>query len=1198
MTTLYDLHIAIRQARGGSHPVRLRLERREPYPPHPVRSGNELVLSDRSETVGQTETELPGKLLAVARLPAELADLAVLGDPQRRQLLSALWMREFLVSPMEAVAHALFQGPSAALLEEMQRAIAGSGNSYPWWAPLAVGRVSLEVGDATLWRAPWELLLAGPAWPGELERSCVVVRRERERAGTRTAPLTLPLTVSIYPAAAELRGQQGWGDGLFAGTVGDYARTARDMHGLLWEESVVLPTSGAVHHIAFSSDEGPGETAAVAVPDRDGRPVPVGGHRTPSGVERLATELQQCAAGYEGRWPPRLLVLHNLAGQGTAGFRAALDAELIRRGLDAGADAVWVVHCGTADPACGDLFPMFYRKVLHNWPLDQALLAALAQARSQGHEPLGWAFGARSGGELSLLLSEAVVTPTRRAGQRLEVLKNCPKCGHEGVPGGAFCPRCGAQMPGSVSKAPELVEVGGEIYGVEVGTVGPSRGRLGVPMQRSERAAADLRAQLAEATDTQESALEEQAKRVSEARFDEEEHSLAMVLEAHKQVQDAAEAATASQEAHHKLAALPAATVEAGTVRLTHLSLSAGSDGQGPKIVADEPLVTQRPYTLHVQIAPHVAEALVAEAFPDAALTRVFQRQPQVVLDVMVFSPPSDFDIAQPGGTIKLPRYGPSTELQTVVIPQGAGQRRLRVCLYYQNTMLQSLWMEATVVQPGEHATAASFSATVDYVASADLALLDELPRPAVNLFTNETPQGEHWLGVFGKGDLSGFRLRSGDMYTLADFPASSKALRAKLREVEGEGAYSYAAGAELDSQGHLCLDQYARPEREKSLCDLARLGRDLFFEMFIGGSANVEELAALGSQLQMPALVSVARCRMDGTTFPWAALYCLDIDTGASLSLCPVFEAQLAANRWNEGLNSLREKADLLDDPQRCYAQSNCPLKGAGASRTVCPFGFWGFLHQIEQPLQQVTPVPSGTLPPELAATGFSQNSLLPRRTPIRLALGVYQGAELETDAHVQEVEGLQKGRKLELAPQRARRASRDDLIAMMEKGGQEVYYFYCHGQFDGSIFKLKVGTESEEGYIGAANLSRVRWAQDAPLVVLNGCETVALLPERIHAFLITLRKLGASGVVGTEIEVYPGLARPFGLQVLRQLLDGASLGEAFLAARLHLLRQYNPLGLAYSFYAPATLHLHDPQSCAWCKAHPPTRSGAAPGG
>jgi hypothetical protein len=985
-----------------------------------------------------------------------------------------------------------------------------------------------------------------------------------------------------------------------------------------------------VHHIAFSSDEGPGETTAVSLPDRDGRPVPVGGRRTPSGVERLAAELQQYAAGYEGRRPPRLLVLHNLAGQGTAGFRAALDAELIRRGLDAGADAVWVVHCGTADPAYGDLFPMFYRKVLHNWPLDQALLAALGQARSQSHEPLGWAFGARSGGELSLLLSEAVVTPSRSAAEGAEVSKtvagevnteaHVDTVAEGGQVIGVEIDELGGGTAESKQRFKSVGKSGGA-SGVKIRKVGggtvkakqkservgkgarpkiarPSRGLRSGPVQRSERAAADLRAQLGEAARTQESALEEQAKRVSEARFDEEEHSRATVLEAHKQVQEAAEAATASQEAHHKLAALPAGALEAGTVRLTHLSLSAGSDGQGPKVVSDEALVTESPYTLHVQIAPHVAEALVAEAFPDAALTRVFQRQPQVVLDVMVFSPPSDFDIAQPGGTIKLPRYGPSTELQTVVIPQGAGQRRLRVCLYYQNTMLQSLWMEATVVQPGEHAPAASFSATVDYVASADLALLDELPRPAVNLFTNETPQGEHWLGVFGAGDLSGFRLRSGDMYTLADFPTASKALRAKLREVEGEGAYSYAAGAELDSQGHLRLDQYARPEREKSLCDLARLGRDLFFEMFIGGSANVAELAALGSQLQMPALVSVARCRMDGTTFPWAALYCLDIDTGASLSLCPVFEAQLAANRWNEGLNSLREKADLLDDPQRCYAQSNCPLKGAGTSRTVCPFGFWGFLHQIEQPLQQVTPVPSGTLPPELAATGFSQNSLLPRRTPIRLALGVYQGAELETDAHVQEVEGLQKGRKLELAPQRARRASRDDLIAMMEKGGQEVYYFYCHGQFEGSIFKLKVGTESEEGYIGAANLSHVRWAQDAPLVVLNGCETVALLPERIHAFLLTLRKLGASGVVGTEIEVYPGLARPFGLRVLRELLDGASLGEAFLAARLHLLRQYNPLGLAYSFYAPATLHLHDPKSCAWCKAHPPTRSGAAPGG
>jgi hypothetical protein len=34
----------------------------------------------------------------------------------------------------------------------------------------------------------------------------------------------------------------------------------------------------------------------------------------------------------------------------------------------------------------------------------------------------------------------------------------------------------------------------------------------------------------------------------------------------------------------------------------------------------------------------------------------------------------------------------------------------------------------------------------------------------------------------------------------------------------------------------------------------------------------------------------------------------------------------------------------------------------------------------------------------------------------------------------------------------------------------------------------------------------------------------------------------------------------------------------------RKHLLRQLNPLGLAYSYYSPATLHLHVSDRCEWC--------------
>ena len=45
----------------------------------------------------------------------------------------------------------------------------------------------------------------------------------------------------------------------------------------------------------------------------------------------------------------------------------------------------------------------------------------------------------------------------------------------------------------------------------------------------------------------------------------------------------------------------------------------------------------------------------------------------------------------------------------------------------------------------------------------------------------------------------------------------------------------------------------------------------------------------------------------------------------------------------------------------------------------------------------------------------------------------------------------------------------------------------------------------------------------------------------------------------------------------------------NAYLAQheRKELLRKFNPLGLAYTYYAPAALHLHVEGVCSWCAAH-----------
>jgi hypothetical protein len=384
-------------------------------------------------------------------------------------------------------------------------------------------------------------------------------------------------------------------------------------------------------------------------------------------------------------------------------------------------------------------------------------------------------------------------------------------------------------------------------------------------------------------------------------------------------------------------------------------------------------------------------------------------------------------------------------------------------------------------------------------------------------------------------------------------------------------------------------LDPGKLAQIEQDLIRLALTGWKVFHSLFLARSGEVdyERLPTV----RRPGLISIARCRGESPTLPWAALYELRLDSGQpqALHLCPVFKDQLAANQWSQDGDRLLNRYDLLENPLACREQAACPLKGEARLHTVCPFGFWGLVHEIEQPVQLVTPTPVDQTPPELTLASpperMGQTAFLSRQAGdrLRLAVGYYAGIA-DAFQHLSELQAAAPGGAMELvaAPERER------MLQMLENGDQHVYYFYCHGLIRGQEFRLLLGSLGHEQYLSAADLDprEARWQGELrPLVILNGCETMRLTPELIHGFLGVLRQMGASGVVGTEVPVVTLLARPVGVQLVGDLLAGFSIGESFLRIRHHLLRQGNPLGLVYSYYAPAALHLHDPQGCTWCR-------------
>lgn len=998
-------------------------------------------------------------------------------------------------------------------------------------------RVTFEYDDPKLDFVPWESLTLQGAW--RLRDRCAIVRRYRAEAVEFSSSLRLPIDVSIvnftFPGIdmAEM---------LFDG----FTKRARELGGIRWGS---YSSGDPVVHIVFDS----------------------------SSVAEVVTLPEEIT-----RWPtarPRLLVLHNLS--------ATLDERLIevmRQMLRLGAGAVLLATQNVSESPF--FFHTFYRKMMHNFPLDACVREAL-HTPFLDSPPQDALFMARKDGEFGLLLDRAVLEDIR--------------------------PLDFPDRAKSIARSAR-----------------PRRVRRGISREKPFGVAGEsatelknlLRDRVVSRLQSEQDWLFNSARqRLKEITFDEEEHGVYQTRQASEELQARARELELRAEA---LSQANAEALSAELTRWTNLWLTE-QEREPPAVVAQsDPLVTGRPYQLHLQIGPRRGEAAVAVALDERPLKKAFETHEALTLDVMFFCTSTDFELAGddlesttsselPSDTVEdedsavavatmplmsvvahaklvLPRFGATKELLVNVTPQQAGLKRLRTCIYYGNVMLQSLIFETEVVEMesdgvnGADDTIRNTTRT-DYLATTDFALLDELPQPSLNLFTNKDANGTHWIGVFSSGDASAFGLKNGDMAVFKESTLEKGASKVRecLAEIQGPANYYKFSGTVPLSSQNIQL-------REGYLCKLADSGWSLFHSLFeaVGSDNTVEMGTKFRQRPQESEIISIARCGTDGATVPWGAMYTNPLDTHnpQPKKLCEIFKQQVAANVWDTTgpLPVLKEKKDLLDDPVACRNQPGCPLEDPQQRRlTVCPFGFWGMVHQIEQPLQQVATTPRNEIPEALSLYHQGQTSFLTlgRLQQTRIALGLYAGID-HARQHSADIKALGQSSSADVESE----DTRQKILKMMEDGKQHVYYFYCHGQSDGNTFLLKVGAPGE--FIGSSDLDPQdyinTWSTPRPLVVMNACETVATTPDVTHGFVYTLKRMGAVGVVGTEIKVSSLLAQPVGLQLLGHLLNRMSIGEAFLELRKYFLRQLNPLVLAYSYYSPATLHLHVDNDCHWC--------------
>ena len=140
---------------------------------------------------------------------------------------------------------------------------------------------------------------------------------------------------------------------------------------------------------------------------------------------------------------------------------------------------------------------------------------------------------------------------------------------------------------------------------------------------------------------------------------------------------------------------------------------------------------------------------------------------------------------------------------------------------------------------------------------------------------------------------------------------------------------------------------------------------------------------------------------------------------------------------------------------------------------------------------------------------------------------------------------------------------------------------YFYCHGGIAKSVPYIQVGDPNSPGLDRTfLRAYKICWRVTRPLVFVNGCHTAAEEPEIALDFVSAfVENAYAAGVIGTEITVFESLARRFAEGFFRRLLAGIPIGEAMRNTRLDLLKERNPLGLAYTPFVLAGLRLSQQQ-------------------
>jgi hypothetical protein len=531
-----------------------------------------------------------------------------------------------------------------------------------------------------------------------------------------------------------------------------------------------------------------------------------------------------------------------------------------------------------------------------------------------------------------------------------------------------------------------------------------------------------------------------------------------------------------------------------------------------------------------------------------------------------------------------------------------------RLCLYYENNLLQSALVTASVVATTGAQLDTKNKIEVDYVLSGNFQDVESIfgkrgvrldpqantvdGQVTLNLALNDDGAGGHRIIVKGRHDPisePGPPAIQCPPYGWTPYdPIAGGNLLENARQVLINCFFQKHSEAG-DQFGKLVLDHKGEPvfglEPDNSknatqfkidLLLMAELGYDLWATAFDQVKIEdnlcnlVEWRRNFKSIISNSALIQISRTGPTQYVFPWTLVYeyPLNRTERSQWAMCKIIDEEWLPTGMRQGLEIERKICK--------YHHEDWHRKNI-----ICPYGFWGLKHIIEEP-------PSLHLSAGSSLDNAAKEILVGRE--INISTAITEDVNLDSaiiKRHITNLGSL-PGVLLTLANPKQDWEGLQPLLRM-----PEIVYLLCHGEYDdlnqepylsigsrdgGSTHRIyPKGTLASwmEDEVDGPDISH--WKQRRPLIIINGCHTADLKPGQIVSFASTFAGVGAGGVLGTEVSVTLTVAIEFAESLIGKLTSRShiSLGEALRQIRWELANKGNLLGLAYSLYGLADLHI-----------------------